>query len=91
MKPKVEFIAHVDLPGLFEVFVVPADGGTRFQFYPYPPLKDRFPEYLAKRFASLGEPAEAVYQQDVGCFDAYFRGLLIRDPEEALKRLTAGR
>jgi len=89
LKPSVNFIAHVDLANLFEVFVIPAPDGTRFQFYPYPPLKDSFPEYCAKRFSGLGEPAEAVFHPETGCFDAFFRGLRFQDPEDALRALTA--
>lgn len=91
MKPSAEFMAHVDLAGLFDVYVIPVKEGTRFQFFPYPPLKDSFPEYLAKRFAVFGEPAEAVLHADVGCFDVLFRGLHFKDPEDVLRRLTAGR
>lgn len=91
MKPTTEFMVHVDLAGLFDVYVIPAKDGTRFQFYPYPPLKATFPEYLASRFAGLGEPAEAVFTAEIGCYDVLFRGLHFKDPEDALRRLTAGR
>ncbi len=91
IKPITEFLAHVDLTGLFDVYVIPVKDGTRFQFFPYPPLKDTFPQFLAGRFPGFGEPAEAVFHAEINCFDVFFRGLHFKDPEDALRRLTAGR
>lgn len=68
--------------------MVPTPEGTRFQFYPYPETESGFPEYLAARFASLGEPADGVYDPETKCFDALFRGLHFKDAEEALTALA---
>lgn len=90
MRPSKEFQLHVELPGLFEVFVLPVPEGTRFQFYPYPGTSD-FPAYLATRFSKLGEPSECTFHPDPGCYEVLFRGLHYASPEEALSALTAGR
>lgn len=91
MRPSKDFIAHVELPGLFEVFVLPVPEGTRFQFYPYKQTSGNFPEYLATRFSKLGEPSECTFHPDAGCYEVLFRGLRYPSSEEALSALTAGR
>lgn len=88
MKKAVEFQAHIELSGLFEVFVIPVPDGTRFQFYSHPATEEGFDAYLAKRFANLGQPADLVYHEDIKCFEAFFRGLRYQSPEEALKALS---
>lgn len=89
MRPSKGFTAHVELSGLFEVFVLPVPEGTRFQFYPYPETRKDFPNYLASRFSKLGEPSECTFHPDAGCYEVLFRGLRYASPEEALKALTA--
>jgi hypothetical protein len=91
MKPAAEFLLHLELRGLFEVFVIPAKDGVRFQFFPYPETEKEFAAYLAGRFAHLGEPAECVFHPEIRCYDAFFRGLRFATPEEALVSLTPAR
>lgn len=91
MRPLKGFIAHVELAGLFEVFVLPVPEGTRFQFYPYPETQKDFQDYLATRFSKLGEPSECTFHPEAGCYEVLFRGLRYASPEEALSALTAGR
>jgi hypothetical protein len=87
MKLAKEFLAHVELTGLFEVFVIPVPEGTKFQFYPF---KDGdFPAFLAKRFGHLGEPSDCTYHEDFRCYEVLFRGLRFQDAEQALRSLTA--
>ena len=81
------FQAHVALNGLFEVFVIPEEGGTKFLFYPYPDTKANFSEFLVERFGHLGEPADCSLHDDISCHEAHFHGLHFKDPEEALKAL----
>ena len=90
MRPAKEFLVHVELPGHFEVFVIPVPEGTSFQFYPYGKTEN-FPQYLARRFGHLGEPAESSHNPDVNCYEAVFRGLHFKDAEEALRAITAAR
>lgn len=84
MKKASEFQLHAELTGLFEVFVIPIAGGTRFQFYPFKGREAGFPEYLQERFAHLGKPGECVFHADIQCFDVTFPGLRLASPEEAL-------
>lgn len=88
MKRAVDYLAHVDLHGLFEVYVLASGRETRMQFYPYEALKEDFGAYLARRFAHLGEPSDCVYHPEARCFEVSFRNLPIKDPEEALKAVT---
>jgi hypothetical protein len=91
MKVAKDFQAHIELRGLFEVFVIQAPDGTRLQIYPPTKGQVGFQEYLAKRFGHLGEPTECVHHADFDCYEVFFRGLRFSGPEEALSRLTAGR
>lgn len=80
------FLLHLELDGLFEVFVTQtASGGSRFQFFPAPAREASFDEYLARRFAHLGAPAEAVHHPDLHCFVAVFPDLRLASPEDALR------
>lgn len=89
MKPAKEFLVHVELHGLFEVFVIPSPEGCVLQFFPYPGKEKEFPTYLSERFRHLGEPSDCVYHQDIRCYEVAFRGLRFAGPEDALSRLTA--
>ncbi len=84
-----EFQAHIELTGLFEVFVIPTPEGTRFQFYAFPETEKNFDAYLAQRFRHLGEPTDLVYREEFRCYDVTFRGLRFKGPEEALKALIS--
>lgn len=90
MRPATEYLLHLDLKNLFEVFVIPVSKGTKFQFYAYPELErtTSFDEYLAQRFSHLGQPGGLVYHEDFKCYEVHFPGLHFKDPEEALKALT---
>jgi len=91
MKPATEFLVHLELKGLFEVYVIPLKDGTRFQFFPHAETEKDFAGFLARRFAHLGEPAECVFHPEIRCYDVFFRGLRFANPEEALSALTPGR
>jgi hypothetical protein len=91
MKAAKEFLVHVELKGLFEVFVIPSADGSILQFFPYPGKEKDFPAYLAERFKHLGEPSDCTFHSDIKCYEVTFRGLRFNGPEDALTRLTAGR
>jgi hypothetical protein len=91
MKPIKEFLVHVELQGLFEVFVIPSTEGVVLQFFPYPGNGKDFPAYLAERFRHLGEPSDCAFHPSIGCYEVTFRGLRFNGPEDALARLMAGR
>jgi hypothetical protein len=88
LKPATGFLAHVELIGLFDAYVIPIPEGTRIQFYAGTKTEKNFSTYLAKRFQHLGEPADCVYREEFRCYDVTFRGLRFKDPEEALVALT---
>jgi hypothetical protein len=86
-----KFLVHVELQGLFEVFVIPSPEGCVLQFFPFPEKEKDFPAYLAERFKHLGEPSDCAFHPDIRCYEVTFRGLRFNGPEDALARLTAGR
>lgn len=88
MKIAKEFQAHVELPGLFEVFAIQAPEGTTLQVFPHGNSLKDFPVFLAERFGHLGEPAECVLHEDIRCYEIFFRGLRFPGPEEALSAMT---
>lgn len=87
-KNKENFLVHLALNGLFEMFVIPEVYGTKMQFYPYPDTKENFESYLVKRFGHLGKPESCNLIEDISCYEVKFPGLHFKDPEEALTALS---
>lgn len=84
MAPTREFMLHVELHGLFTVYVYPSTTGASLEFFPYPATEKDFPAYLAERFKHLGEPSDCIIDPDTNCFRVKFPGLRFASPEEAL-------
>lgn len=88
MKPAKDFLIHVELHGLFTLYVYRAGSGSSFEFFPYPATEAKFPEYLATRFGHLGEPADCVVDPDTKVYRVSFPGLRFASPEEALNAIV---
>ena len=91
MKPAKDFQVHVELHGLFSVYVYPSLSGTTFQFFPYPGSEGNFESYLTTRFGHLGTPSSCTRNPELRSYEVYFSGLIFRTPEEALQAITGPR